>query len=304
MCGFIEEKEPYDSWELLVRDLQLNWSETKIYRGQSNSESIIAFKPWDVVSSFNRKYHSNRYHFRNFLNQQLHSSLFKEVYGDYPFEKMERFLEFNQLEKLYFLQHYGIPTCLIDFSKNPLVALYFAIAGVVPIDTNKLYQEEKPEFYPTDHFVSIYEVDYHLLNQLLGVKHLDYNDFPGNYSKYEFNYGYIGLDIDPLKNCSNPNENYNLENQKGCFILFDNERWDMDFITTLKLLMREYRDLRTSPIVRIYKLKYNAIFTMGEGQMFKHKRLFGYLHSNNYTGRRLFNDLQGIRYDFDSFHLF
>ncbi|MDR0231377.1 MAG: FRG domain-containing protein [Dysgonamonadaceae bacterium] len=38
---------------------------------------------------------------------------------------------------LYLMQHYGIPTRLLDFSTNPLVALYFSVAETNSVDLDK-----------------------------------------------------------------------------------------------------------------------------------------------------------------------
>jgi hypothetical protein len=44
---------------------------------------------------------------------------------------------YGDIYYLYLMQHYGIPTRLLDFSTNPLVALYFSVADINPIDVNE-----------------------------------------------------------------------------------------------------------------------------------------------------------------------
>ena len=44
-----------------------------------------------------------------------------------PFVQMDRS---NEWRNLFFMQHYGIPTRLLDWSESPFVALYFALSSV------------------------------------------------------------------------------------------------------------------------------------------------------------------------------
>jgi hypothetical protein len=128
------------SWpELVVSLLESEDEDSKIYRGQSNSYSInqnksqrqldsnngIDFKNWPLISSFDRFYLGFSYHFSTFLNQQLEDNLFGARYGKHRFKEIFYLKDCNQLERIYYLQHYSIPTCFLDCSLSSLTALFF-----------------------------------------------------------------------------------------------------------------------------------------------------------------------------------
>lgn len=87
------------------RMVQEGESETLFFRGQCNSA-------WDIRPSI----------FRESL-VSVESRIIKTAKSRVPSEFRECTSPFEELTKL---QHYGLPTRLLDLTKNPLVALYFA----------------------------------------------------------------------------------------------------------------------------------------------------------------------------------
>lgn len=97
-------------------------SETLFFRGQSN-------KSWDIRPSI----------FRDSLISVEHK-IIQTAIARVPQEFRECSSEFEELTKL---QHYGLPTRLLDITMNPLVALYFAC-----LPTSKVKDEDGNEVDP------------------------------------------------------------------------------------------------------------------------------------------------------------
>lgn len=99
-----------------------------LYREQGNES-------WKLLPSVMR----NR---EDYLNEELY---IKECLRQYP----EEFTGMSKLDVLIKMQHYGMPTRLLDLTKNPLIALYFACISEPDFD-GAVYCVCGPVFRSTD----------------------------------------------------------------------------------------------------------------------------------------------------------
>jgi len=240
----------------------------------------------------------------------LNNDLFRIYYQENKFVEKNQLDKSDLISKLYFLQHYGIPTCLIDFTHDPLIALYFAMSALPARSGGAFNKEGFPTYYPPEYTISIFRINYNLLVQKFKLQQID-NKLPFEYSeKYEYSTindrhrsVVAGIDLYPEKKSSKLIDNYNLKAQKGAFILYDNSKYEdygfedfiVDYIKENKIELQE-------PIIKVYRIKYNELYKPMRSKHPNYKSAFRILEEKKKTGKYIFNDIQGLKYDFTFFH--
>lgn len=306
MNSFIEIKNV--TWQDFVDTNPLsNINEKKyIYRGQTNGSVDGKFAEWELISSFNR-YYSDIYDFETFIFQQV--SFMNSTYSEYEFVKNNDIQNSNTISRIYFLQHYGVPTCFIDFTFNPLIALYFSISSLRGQSGGIFTIDGFPEFYPDDYYFTIIRIEVDRLRQITNIKNLrHFNlDLFIRYDEYRINieknyYASIAFDLSPLKSINNLC-NYNLSRQASCFLLYDNKSCDgISFEEFLDSYIKKFKIDIEMPFITKYHIRYNTAFKPQRSKHPHYISLFSFLKSHNISGKDMFNDIQGLKYDFNFFH--
>lgn len=291
----IIEFEHWRQFTSLRRKLRTN---DYIFRGHSNdfNSSSGTTNEWKIQPAFKRFLNDSSISFEYFIHYYLNDRLFEMHFSPNKFPQIKGLIKSSVIEKLYFFQHYGIPTCLIDFTKDPLYALFFAISGIkIPI-IRKLINN-RPATFPENHYFTILQLHVKNLIDNYGIKTILDPDLGNSYYQYSldcigFNEVKIGLDLEPIAKIKTF-KNKNLVRQKGCFLLFDNSTvnqcYDLEKVMDDMSIINKIKV--NEPIITKYRIPYNSIFRD------KDISLFTFLDNRWATGRFLFNDIQGIKYD-------
>lgn len=149
------EKE-FDNWGDLKRflsSLNSNW----IFRGQSEYS-------WNLESSI------DRVNFKNNLidnQKQLFEKFYIRDFRRNPHLYNNKYTVHSEFQTLSLLQHYGIPTRLLDFSNSPYVAAFFAVVD----------SENDSSIYAINHF--------ELLSSTIHLFRLNYDNNSPEITKYK-----------------------------------------------------------------------------------------------------------------------
>lgn len=132
--------------------LQYGFPETDFFRGQSSKE-------YQLIPSIGRLFKEGQ---ESVLKQYE-----REIFDDFK-RKYSMFTDTrpqNDKEFLFLAQHYGLPTRLLDWTYNPLIALFFACNSNFDKDgvvfqsyefSRKIFNEERDDILAFPHITLLY----------------------------------------------------------------------------------------------------------------------------------------------------
>lgn len=228
-----------------------------IFRGQSN-------KSWELSSGLERMLDNNCNKTSLKKAEEYSLNLFKSKFHIYDSSNIR---PQSKLQWLSLMQHYGIPTRLLDFTTSPYIALYFAIETFDNSSNND---------------IALFAIDYRALmkQSIKFIKSKD-QEFKLDYLQVLNQQDIIFADvIDRFSYnilwISEPQEsNVRLDRQSGCFLMSGNQDK-----TISELLKSEiYKNVNVSKII----IPNNLI-----------EHIYALLIKTNTTSKVLYGDILGL----------
>jgi len=228
-----------------------------IYRGHANAN-------WKLESSLERvvgaKWCTDEA--RRFEDYSLDQ--FKAKFHLYDHENI---MPDSKLAWLAVMQHYGVPTRLLDFTDSPYVALYFALEAYQPLQKNDL------AVFALD-YTSVMEASIaHIRNKDFDFKETRASVYPKQDRVFDDTVDRFSYDIAWVTEPKRHNER--LDRQGGCFLVAGN------------------RNSRIADVIEM------AIYSSAQVTKFKidyqlYPQIFALLRKMNLTSKGLYGDLDGL----------
>ena len=228
-----------------------------IYRGHANAD-------WPLQSSLERIIGSKWSAAEAKKFEEYSISQFQSKFHLYDRENVK---PDSKLAWLSIMQHYGVPTRLLDFTESPYVAIYFALEAYSP--------QTRSDF-------AIFALDYlEIMDR--SIKHINSKDNTFNetrFSVYERQDEIFDKVVDrfayDIAWIAEPKQlNARLDRQAGSFLLSGNR----------SLRIQEVLDSEPYSNVRMYKFRVAHDLYIG---------IFALLRKMNITSKSLYGDLDGL----------
>lgn len=281
----------FDSWVHFIKYIEELPPRRKVaYRGQSNYGGP-KHTVWDMQSAYNRSNGNHNFLANKYLEYgyiQNYLKLYKT--GAISFDPST--LTLSQI--LQFCQHYGLPTPLIDFTTDPLTALYFALSSIPSTESGKFGDDV------ADRYLTVVELNLGWMDRkdafvfdIVGMMNKDFKGKEEEYENLKSIYSTFHKNGDTTYAVLEPDVsiNPNLLRQNGLFVYHDSSK-------SLEEVIQEKMnfDGNKSPgVIRKYHIPYSSCFHTEENDC---NNVFAYLMHKRKMGIFLFeNDMQGLKSD-------